>query len=158
MFYIKWDRRKQWGPTKTKWRNSNSMHLGIPYFDAINTFCPISILSLLMFLEIMGGSNTTQQNWFVRWRLSPFLNTLSCHLLSDVRLLTDVKICLTDLDLIVIDVLIVWNLKSLSTRNLYSKYKCQCFARVFCLWRILQFGNISIFEQINCISTYNYKN
>jgi len=34
------------------------------------------------------GSNTTTQNWLLRWGLPPLINTLSDHHLSDVGLLT----------------------------------------------------------------------
>jgi len=44
------------------------------------------------FLELVIESNTTPQNRLVRWGLPPLINTLSDHHLSDVRLLTLLKI------------------------------------------------------------------
>ena len=40
------------------------------------------------FLEIVVESNTTPPNRLVRWGLPPFINTLSDHLIFDVRVLT----------------------------------------------------------------------
>jgi len=42
-------------------------------------------------LEMVVGPNTTPQNWLVRRGLSPLINTLSGHLISDVGLLTDTR-------------------------------------------------------------------
>jgi hypothetical protein len=84
-----------------------SYRFGVAYLSSTHFLGTISILFLFnflnsIFLEFWVGLNSTLQNRLVRWWLPLLINPCSCHLISDLGLLTNtisISFCLLTVSL-----------------------------------------------------------